>query len=89
MKDIYVVRAVWRSEGSQSIRAFLTRTAADEFCAKCNAYLKLRPDSPTEQTQKAWNQYVADTEAWRKGHPHCEFQSGDYYDVETLLLEEA
>ena len=85
MRPIYVVTAVYEYEGSQMLRAFTTKEAANQVQAEYEAYLAARPVTD-DSDETAWQAYCEAYAAWFLAAPKG-FTECDYFTIDPIELE--
>lgn len=85
---VFIVMAHTEYDGSEPVRAFLDKAAANEFAAKCEAYTRKAPQEPENTGSKAEHEAIWEKkQRWAKRHPAGKSNaSSDSFSVEEIPL---
>jgi hypothetical protein len=91
MKNVYIVNADTMYEGSDPIKAFMSKPAAEQFRDKCIAHSAKKPPQPESIQGHHWNEEDYDKwylkhSRWKKKHPAGEDFSSCDFSILTLPL---
>ncbi|WP_186027400.1 hypothetical protein [Burkholderia gladioli] len=85
---IFVVQAVTMYEGSDPVRAFATREAAESFAQRCHDHEDARRDPPrVDAPDEEWQAWSEANHQWELSHPAEPFSRRETYAVMPLAFD--
>lgn len=87
MRTVYLAMACWNYEGSNPLRAFASKPAAERLAQQCEKHRRAEPPCPrvedTPENDLLWQKWEAAKKRWEKRAPK-HFESADFYSVRKI-----
>lgn len=86
--EIFIVLATTMYEGSDPVRAFASREAADSFAQRCREHEAMRTNSPElDASEHEWDSWSEKNRMWELTHPAAPLSGRESYDVMPLTFD--
>lgn len=87
-RAILIVLATTMYEGSDPVRAFASREAADSFAQRCRQREAMRTNSPElDAPEHEWDSWAESNRMWELTHPAAPLSGRESYDVMPIKFD--
>lgn len=86
--EIFIVLATTMYEGSDPVRAFGSREAADSFAQRCRKHEAMRVNPPgLDAPEHEWDSWTEKNRVWELTHPAAPLSGRESYDVMPMTFD--
>ncbi|WP_176091241.1 hypothetical protein [Burkholderia ambifaria] len=87
-REIFIVLATTMYEGSDPVRSFASREAADSFAQRCREHEAMRINSPgLDAPEHEWDSWSEKNRMWELTHPAAPLSGRESYDVMPITFD--
>lgn len=87
-REIFIVLATTMYEGSDPVRAFASKEAADRFAQQCRDHEEARLNPPgLDAPDHEWESWSEQDRMWEQTHPAAPLSRRESYDVMPITLD--